>query len=447
MIEDKNNKGIVSLLFDSLNQEKISYLVLRNYKELPEKPLEGSDIDLLISRKDEEKYLLAFKKAISESGSRILLKIRQSNCLSFFIYQKNPNFIATWIDAFWEISNKSFVFADSKFLLENRIRHEKGFFIPPLGGESATLFIKDALTLSFIQERYRSKIKDLVKEGKENFIKTLKPYFKEKVIKEMFRICLNEKWEEVAKKRKNWWRSLVLNSFSKKPFIQTLKFLDFSFSQLKKFITKKGIIIAVIGPDGVGKTTICQSLKDKLDNFYFREFYQYHSHFGLFPELGKIYQRLFRKSISEDNLSQENKIGAFRAILHLFYYGLENFLAWPLIFWLKIRGNLIIFDRYFYDFIAANTNSKFALWLFWQIVKIIPHPDILFVFKASPEKIYERKKELSLGEIKRQLEAFQNSKISKITSTVFINNEEKINVILEKIEDEIIKALAKKYNN
>jgi thymidylate kinase len=447
MIEDKKNKGFISLLFENLCQKKISYIILRNYENLPDKPLEGSDVDLLIAKDNEEKYSSALKEAILKSGSFILLKIRQSNCLSYFIYQKEPFPLGTWIDAFWELSTKSFIWADSNFLLQNRRQHQKGFFISPPGGEAATLFVKEVLSGPFIKERYRLRIPDFVRIDKENFIKTLEPYFNKKIIQEMVQICLEGKWEEASKRRKSWWNHLVFNCFLQSPFSQSLRFVDFIFSQFKKLITQKGVIIAVLGPDGVGKTTICEGLKERAKNFFFKKVYQYHSHFGFFPELGKISSLFFGKRFSKEEkaISQEKPIGLPRAALHLFYYGLENFLAWPWILWLKMRGNLILFDRYFYDFIATNTHRKIPFWLFSLIAKIIPKPDLVFIIKASPEIIYKRKKELSFEEIKRQLYAFQDKRISKLVPTVFIDNEGELDVVLNKIEDEILKMLSKKY--
>lgn len=441
-MNEEKNKGVIFLLFEFLEQKKIPYLVLRNYDTLPERPLEGSDIDLLIDKENERGYFDALKRAIQESDSFLLFKFQQQNCLSCFIYQKKHP-LGFWLDAFNQLSSKGFVWADSSFLLKKRIWHQNGFFISPPGGEAANLFVKEVFSHSFIKERYQTKIPNLVKEDKESFFETLKPYFKEEDTRSMFQICLNGKWEEISQKRKIWWRNLVLNSLNKKPLNQILGFLNSILTYFKKSIVLQGISVAFIGPDGVGKTTLCENLKKRAGNLFFRKIYQYHSHFGFFPELGRIYQWLFGKSFSGDVFSQSKKMGFFRAFLHLFYYGLGNFLAWPLIFWLKIRGNLIIFDRYFYDFVAFNTNSRFSFQLFKMISKIIHRPNIVFVLQSSPEKIRQRKKELSLEEIKKQLEAFQNFKTLNLLPTVVINNEEDLDGVLEKITEEILKILIK----
>ena len=437
--------GFLPKLLEFLEKEKIPYLVLRNYEELPEKPLKGSDVDILINKKDEKRYSDIFKNAVLESDSFILFKIRQSNCLSYFIYQKKPFALATWVDAFFEISTKGFVFADSRYLIENRLSHKKGFFIPSPGGEAATLFLKEIFSQGFIREKYLLKIPSLVRKDRDSFVKTLEPYFNRKITQEILEICLNEKWEAAVKKRKKWLKILVFNNFFKNPINQMGRFFSFVFGQFKKIFTQKGLTIAFMGPDGVGKTTICEGISEKFKNLFFKEIKKYHSHFGFFPELGRIYSFIFKKQFSENSISQEKPMGLCRAILYLFYYGLENFLFWPYFIFLKIRGNLIIFDRYFYDFVATNTRYKINLRLFSVIAKIIPCPDILFILKARPDIIYQRKKDLSLKEIKRQLNAFQNITILKITPIVFVDCEKKPEEILDEIENKVLEFLSKKY--
>ena len=106
---------------------------------------------------------------------------------------------------------------------------------------------------------------------------------------------------------------------------------------------------------------------------------------------------------------------------------------------------MIVFDRYFYDFIATKTHRRIPFWIFSIIAKTIPRPDIIFVIKAGPEIIYQRKKDLTLEEIKRQLQAFSDPRIAKISTVISINGEKALELILEKVEEEIVKKLAKKY--
>ncbi|MFH1036559.1 MAG: hypothetical protein V1756_00615 [Patescibacteria group bacterium] len=438
------NKGIILSLFNLLNEIGISYAVLRNYETLPDAPLEGSDVDLLIGERSKVEFYNALKDAIRESKSHLLLKFRQPHCDSYFIYRNNP-FSGFWIDACTELSTKGFVWASSKFLLEKRIKyHKKDFFVIPPGGEAATVFVKELFSHPHIKERYVPRIPILAKSDRDNFIGTLNPYFGEKTIKDMFRICAEGNWQEAIKKRKKWFAGLIFADIFRNPLKQASDLFGFIIGHLKKIFSSEGMVIAVIGPDGVGKTTTCLDLIREMKEFYFKKTYLYHGHFGFFPEWGNVYRRIFRKdAFQKIALPGNNEVGQLRAIFSILYYGLEYFLAWPWIFWLKLRGNLIFFDRYFYDFVTLNTKHSFPLQLFFTISRMIPRPGLLFVLSANPGTIYSRKKELSLEEIKRQLSVFRNKEITKLTRTVFVNAEEPPEAVSNKIKEEIIKKLAK----
>lgn len=439
---NEKNKGVIQSLFELLDQEEISYAVLRNYETLPERPLPGSDIDILIDEKNQKAYEGILAKVMENERVFIISKKHHFNCLSYFIYQKVPFYFSGWIDAFTKIATKSFVWADGDFLLKNRIRNEKGFYILPPGAEASILFLKEILAGLPVKERYRSRIQNLVRQDQAAFIQTLSNHFDQKVAQEMLQIAIDGKWEEVFKKRKNFWKILVLNNIRHQPIEQIFCFFRFLWGYMKEYFRfQKGLSIAFIGPDGVGKTTISQGIKKKFENFFFKKIYYYRGRFGFFPELSRIYN--FFSSSSEDSLypTEESLFNKLRALLHLLYYGLEAFLSWPWVFWGKIRGKIFLFDRYFYDYVATSIHRQIPLWLFFTISKFIPHPDLTFIIYARPEEIYRRKKEWPIEEIKKQLEAFQSPKLLKLSNCFLVDNEKSLEINLDKIEDEILKIL------
>lgn len=440
--------GFFSLLFSNLNQEKIPYIVLRNYDDLPEKPLAGSDVDLLIDKKDKDNYFSIVKKTALETKTFILLKSDRSNCLSFFVYQTVPFTLGIWLDAFTEMSSKSFVWADGYFLLKHGIfNEEKKFFTLSKGEEAATIFLKEVFSGSFIKERYRIKIPDFISIDKESFIRTVEPYFGEKTAKEMADICLKKEWKKIRQKRILWFSRLMLRNFFYNPLKQIIDLFRFILGYLRWQLCQKGISVAIIGPDGVGKTTVSQELKKDLNDLFFRRIYQYHGHFGFFPEWGKVYRWLLggRKKGKEESPRKEKKISFLRAFLSLFYYGLEHFLAWPWIIYLKSRSSVVIFDRFFYDFVTLNTGSKIVFDLFWIISRLIHRPDLVFILQAKPETIFSRKKELSLEEIKRQDRVFKDKRMSNLTSVIFIDGGMLPEQISTKIKEEILKKISERY--
>jgi thymidylate kinase len=434
------------LLFSYLNDREIPYALLRNYDDLPGKVLEGSDVDLLVDRKYKDKYFFAVKEVAEKTGSLVLLKSDRKNCLSYLIYNNEFEPSGVWLDAFWEMSSKSFIWADSDYLLKSRVFNgEKRFFTLSEGCEAATLFAKEIFNSVLIKDRYKPKISGLVLSDKEGFIKTLTSYLGKKNAKEMADICERSDWEKATERRRAWFYGLILKSFLRRNFIQIIDLLRFGLGYFKKILFKKGISIVLMGPDGVGKTAVSESTEENFKNFYFNKIYKYHGHFGFFPEWGRIYRIFSKRSAHEEALPrEEKKVSAARGVLSVLYYGLEHILARPWIALLKARGNLIIFDRYFYDFAVMNSSSLAPEKAFRFLNNFIHRPDLLFVFRADPEIIFERKKELSKKEIVRQDEIFRDKKISKFAPTVFVNAEESIGAVSGAVKKEILKELSRK---
>jgi thymidylate kinase len=438
--------NLFPLLFSFLNGEKVSYVVLRNYDDLPEKTLPGSDIDLLVCSKDKARYISALKRAVDKTDSIVVSKAERKNCLSFLIYQGKLSGDCVWIDAFWELSSRSFKWGDENFLLENRVfNQQKDFFVPAEGCEAAALFAKGIFGRDFIKDRYKARIKDFASADRGKFISTLSPYLGGKTAREFADVCEKADWKKAAKKRNSWFLELSLRSFFKNPFGQPIYFLRFIFGYIGKSLFRRGMVIVLAGPDGVGKTAASDNLQQIFKNIYFNKIYRYHGHFGFFPEWAKVYG-IFRKkrASGSDAPREEKKAGSLKAVLSILYYGLEHILAWLWILWLRARGNLIIFDRYFYDFAVMNSSSEFPKKIFRFMSKLIYRPDILFVLRADPQIIFDRKKELSIKEIKRQDGIFRDKNILNLARVIFIDAEKPIGAVSSDIKEEILKKLSEK---
>ena len=94
-------------------------------------------------------------------------------------------------------------------------------------------------------------------------------------------------------------------------------------------------------------------------------------------------------------------------MLNPLYYGLggvaANFWVWAR---RKRGGSLILFDRYYYEYFIQTEYSRCPRSLIRFFLKLVPKPDLVILFKAPPEAIHERKPELSIEEIERQLAAY-----------------------------------------
>ena len=185
------------------------------------------------------------------------------------------------------------------------------------------------------------------------------------------------------------------------------KFKTFSFGYRKKiqklylfFIRmyeKPSLTICFLGPDGSGKSTIIEELRNQ------NPFVNFH-YFHLKPTVNK-------KSHAIINPHSNPSYPAFVSYLKLIYLIFQYNVNWILNIWtIKLTPTIIIFDRYFDDIIADPKRYRYGGSL--KAIKIarmfIPKPAITFVLVAKSEIIYSRKKEVSKMELESQLERYTN---------------------------------------
>ncbi len=211
----------------------------------------------------------------------------------------------------------------------------------------------------------------------------------------------------------------------------------------------RSLILCFIGPDGAGKTTIANMLlKSEIANKLFYRKYYFHTNFPILPPLRKVvkfFGILKGKESNNENVIKKDikPLPWWRAIIYPIYYGINYFLGR---FWLWLKktngGSIIIFDRYFYEYYINRQFDRCPRVLLSVIEKIIPKPDILIFLKNTPQTIYERKKELLIEEIERQLvecekivRKYKNSYIIETTQSPELILDEIKKIIIEKIRE------------
>lgn len=143
--------------------------------------------------------------------------------------------------------------------------------------------------------------------------------------------------------------------------------------------------IAVVGPDGSGKTSLINAVKrsDLAGSFRFKRFKRYFRRFLPY---------LFRQ---QDRNTREQKLLQF--ILPLAWL---TFALGAIVFRAK---RVTVLDRYFYDYFLRqdlNTGGNYGLirnYKFWT--KNTPRPKKLLVAMCAPEIVHGRKQEMSLATI------------------------------------------------
>lgn len=176
-----------------------------------------------------------------------------------------------------------------------------------------------------------------------------------------------------------------------------LRSLRYAFRRSKRRAT----VICLLGPDGSGKSTLGLVLGEHYQKFFkkfsVRTTYRY---FGWDPFLPttKIISHFFKKKNYQivNELNKESKpTSAFQEVVFGYYYleYLSKYL-WYILprLWKK---EIILVDRYFYD-AAIHYRSAEKSQILPILFRWYPRPDFTFVLDSPPEKLQQRKKEMSL---------------------------------------------------
>jgi thymidylate kinase len=155
-----------------------------------------------------------------------------------------------------------------------------------------------------------------------------------------------------------------------------------SLAPFIKMVRRPGISVAILGPDGAGKTTLIRTLSSR---FFFpgRSYYV-----GLY---GGNRRRTGRTSGIPGFALAGQLVAAWRAYLA----GAVQ----------RRRGRLVIFDRYGYDALLPSRTGRDSGKRRARGVllgRLSPRPDLVVVLDASPEQLLARKQEHGAEDLERQ---------------------------------------------
>jgi thymidylate kinase len=441
---DTSISGLLNKIFTKLNDRKILYAVLRNYEGLPDNP--GRDIDIITA--DFAGFRQVLERVAVESGYHMRTFQRYSDHDKFHLIKILPlGFNLLEIDVGWSIRWKGIPTVGSNLLKNNLVR-KKCFYTLPPGAEAAISLIKDLIYHGKVLQKYKALIQENSNTDRESFIQTLTPCFSSSLAIRLWEKAVGGDWPGLESQVPELRRAAVLRSLERNLPGQIGRWVAFLWWHLVKFVHPSGLFLVLIGPDGSGKSTIAQGLRH-----YFQPLFQasryFHSNFKILPRLRDLARRLgFQKAGGFDpgktdtsSSPEELQFGRLRSLVYLIYYSLDYLLGYPVIIRARGRGELVIFDRYFYDYMI-QPGMSLPRRLINMVLQWLPKPDAVVYLKNNPDVILSRKTELSREELERQGQMC-NQVISSLSQGYLIET----SGTPEETTDKVAKVLLRKILN
>lgn len=190
-------------------------------------------------------------------------------------------------------------------------------------------------------------------------------------------------------------------------FLESLIKASSTFNRVKRWIFLCAHMIPVIGPDGVGKTSLIERTRQKsepqIDFFRFKKTFRISPIYKLFfPILGKIVQIEAHQKEKPSKTQVDDRFGNFVIF--------NAFLLFPLRLIKYVFSKKMVFiDRYFHEYLLINArweSEKVRLRSDWKfLLKFIPRTFSIIHLDAPTEVILLRKNELT----ENGIEAYRQS--------------------------------------
>lgn len=153
----------------------------------------------------------------------------------------------------------------------------------------------------------------------------------------------------------------------------------------------RGLSLAVLGPDGAGKSTIAEGIAE---------------HFCL--PVKTVYMGLWQRRAT---IGRYRRLPGSRFVSLALLVASRPFFIWSRYLtaqYYQTRGHMVIFDRYIYDSLLPPRPPLAAVKrpIFWLLAHLCPPPDLVFLLDAPGTLMAERKAEYSAEHLETERQRF-----------------------------------------
>lgn len=438
----------LTALFRRLNELNVQYCVLHSYEQLPYNS--RSDVDFAIDKHGIQTIDDILIELAENVGTKLIQKVYHgipssySYVVAYTVGISSPRFIQ--LDFHYDRHGIGRDYVPTSLLLLNR-RWYRGFYVSDASIEAVHLLMKRIIKGN-LQNRHKLRIEQLYRENQRDITRLLREYLGKRATREAEENICSGNWEKFCRRIARYQRCMWFRKFhNSNIWYITQSFAWHLARAVKRFTYPTGLMVVLLGPDGSGKTCVGDAICKQMLNG-FRQVKHIHWRPGLLPPLSALLRK--RKALEEDYTQPHSAKphGSFISLLRFFYYAIDFVLGyWLKIRILKVRNRLVCIDRYYYDYLIDTRRYRLKLpqWLIHAVMKVIPKPDMVIYLYGTPENLYERKQEITIEELTRQVREFQEI-VPELPNAYRIETDKSLDEVVCEVTSIILDFMARRVN-
>ena len=428
-----NSQEVFNFLMDKFEEKNINYVILHSYQQLPERF--DSDIDIAIKVGKIEEAIKLLDNLLETTGWRVVQYWRHEYYAADCVISNEKEFLQ--IDFCTHYERNGRVVLPVKELVSGRIKY-KNFYVPAHVTEFTYILLKKILKKQFSdgsKEQLTFLWSNMPQEECSSVNRSLQRFLPEEKILTLLDQIESSSYDDID--IDDIHRELLKKTSE---VISNINYALFDIRRkLERVIHPTGVFIVLLGVDGAGKTTIAEELKNRSTVAY-RKIEHYHSRARVLKDISQIKSDGFPVDVTNPH-GNKRRVGMIVSIIKFGYYFLDFMIGNIIITKAKIKSSLVIVERYYYDYlidkVRYNLNLSDTFLRFF--LKFIKKPDVIYVLTGDSQKLYERKREITVEEIDEQKRKFaevfeKNHKVIFIDTTA-LSIDECVEIILKKNND------------
>lgn len=407
---ESSHEPSLEKIFDEFDTAEIRYCLLREY-ETPAEAVEKCEIDLLVG----PHHLPSMERILNSHGF-----------VSLPAWGHAPHSFYVGFDRCFGVWIKFDVVADLRYgkpiraygvdllepCLQNRQRGNLGYSLAP-ENEFITLLLHCMLDKAMFKEKHRRRFKLLLAQAKEDQTidrqieavvdKYLAPVFGWTSIASAI---VDDQWETLLRRRSALVRKLFRHAPVKSFWRNYYARLVLHLRPLLFAIFRRGFTVALLAPDGAGKSTLAQSLAR--DPYFKARLIYMGTNVkakGLFlPTTQWLHTKIKKLEARRAKLGLKI-LKAFAFINRVIEQWYRSLAA----AYYVTRGRFVVYDRYVYDsWLVSRPKSIRKRIRRWLLESACPSPDLVVLLDAPGEMLFKRKGEHSPEWLEQQRQGYLN---------------------------------------